>query len=368
MADSNNRIFYACQTVFLDPGCSGNLVPIHGAQSIGINTNFNLEQAFELGQAAIYENIEGLADVEVTLEKVLDGYPLIFHAATSGASPRGLLARSKVRTSINLGIYEDGRDYATGIPPIELWMSGMYLNNITYTLNTDGNFTESATFVGNHKQWYKGTGGKITADLTTSANASGQDQPSGLFGLGGIQRRENVLLASSILPQSIFGVNGSGVGNAVSGVHIQTMSISADLGRDPILELGRKAPYFRAPKVPIEVKCDIEVIAISGDLVDITESGNPAYTGVDLGNNLKYDSIKIVLQDGTSIDMGDRCKLQSVSYGGGDAGGGNVSLKYSFVGYNILKVEHPKDPGGSSYSYALPPQEGYSSYSKSKDL
>ena len=79
----NNRIFYACQAVAIEPQYvndnvltnAGVLAPLHGVQSVGINTTFNLEQVFELGQIQIYENIEGVPEVEVTLEKVLDGYP-----------------------------------------------------------------------------------------------------------------------------------------------------------------------------------------------------------------------------------------------------------------------------------------------------
>ena len=65
---ANNRIFYACQAVGLKPmgNPTGDYKVAHGVQSVGITTNFNLEQAFELGQIQIYENIEGLPDVEVT--------------------------------------------------------------------------------------------------------------------------------------------------------------------------------------------------------------------------------------------------------------------------------------------------------------
>ena len=82
---ANNRIFYACQLVGLSEmgtvptDLHSKSTAAHGVQSVGITTNFNLEQAFELGQIQIYENIEGLPDVEVTLEKVLDGYPLLYH-------------------------------------------------------------------------------------------------------------------------------------------------------------------------------------------------------------------------------------------------------------------------------------------------
>ena len=76
---ANNRIFYACQAVGLKPigSTTGNYKVAHGVQSVGVTTNFNLEQAFELGQIQIYENIEGLPDVECTMEKVIDGYPLL---------------------------------------------------------------------------------------------------------------------------------------------------------------------------------------------------------------------------------------------------------------------------------------------------
>ncbi len=84
MVQNNDRIFYACQGVAIQKhGYAGTDVAtsemIHGLQSVGVTTNFSLEQAFELGQIEIYENIEGTPDVEVTLEKVLDGYPLIYH-------------------------------------------------------------------------------------------------------------------------------------------------------------------------------------------------------------------------------------------------------------------------------------------------
>ena len=63
----NDRIFYATQAVGIQGhGDGGNVVPgdmVHGLQSVGMNTSFNLEQAFELGQIEIYENIEGTPDV-----------------------------------------------------------------------------------------------------------------------------------------------------------------------------------------------------------------------------------------------------------------------------------------------------------------
>lgn len=350
---ANNRIFYACQAVAIANYCTetgnystGNIV--HGLQSVGITTNFNLEQAFELGQIQIYENIEGLPDVEVTLEKVLDGYPLIYHLATTGAGAAniGLVARSKQRCDVRLGIYSDELNAVGDDPnsaPVEVYCSGMYVSSVSYTIPVDGNATESVTLVGNNKSWIAGA----AMNTTVVNNLSGSDAPKALSGSGGIQRREDVILASSILPKSVFAQDAANItattGNALLGgvprVHIQNVTISTDFAREDILELGRKAPYYRAPGFPIEVTCEIEAISVSGDWVTAIEEGNPNYNGTNAqGNNTEEERIKFYLRGGYSFDLGSKNRLSSVSYGGGDAGGGNVSCTYSYSTFNDLTV------------------------------
>ena len=171
MPSANDRIFYACQAVGFQVCESAQaqlsaagtaLRPIdmaHGVQSVGITTNFNLEQAFELGQIEIYENIEGTPDVECTMEKVLDGYPLLYHMASSGVettAASGLSARSKARCDVRLGIFpEEFNNVAQGgtSADAEVYMSGMYISSISYSFPTDGSATESLTLVGNNKSW-----------------------------------------------------------------------------------------------------------------------------------------------------------------------------------------------------------------------
>jgi hypothetical protein len=349
---ANNRIFYACQAVALSQFGLDTFTEIHGVQSVGVNTTFNLEQAFELGQISIYENIEGLPDIEVTIERVLDGYPLAYKLATKGASGNTLVNRTKQRCDAVLAIYPDDRDAVSGAPTVQVYMSGMYINSVSYTLPVDGNCTESVTLVGNHKVW-------DATNKFTSTNAAGfkfggdspKNSQTGTFA-GGIQRRENVLMASSILPQSIYGVAqnasaGNNYANNAPLAHIQNISISTDAGREDILELGRKAPYYRAPNFPIEVTCEIEVIAVSGDFVSAYEEGKASYVGTkDEGNNTAEETIKIVLQDGTTFDLGAKNRLSSVTYGGADAGGGNAAMTYSYSTYNDLTVIGPHGGAG----------------------
>lgn len=352
----NKRIFYSCQGVAISAEgdtvlATGDMV--HGAQSVGMNTSFNLEQAFELGQIEIYENIEGTPDVEVTLEKVLDGNPLIYHMATIGvvgSTNSGIAGRAAEKCDIRLGIFDEGTSNlaANGsASEVEIYCSGMYVSNVSYTVPVEGNATESVSLVGNNKTWLT-AGQSMLAGVV--ANFDGSDSPKA-FGVanaasGGIQRREDVLLSGCILPTSINGVVGSGYGNGINTttlaprVHIQNFSCSTDFSRDDVLELGRKTPYYRPANFPIEVSTEIEAITISGDFVSAYEFGDPAlYATIDSGNNTSQEAIFILMRGGYGFDLGGKNRLASLTYGGGDAGGGNVSVSYSYTNFNELDVQ-----------------------------
>jgi hypothetical protein len=364
---NNNRIFYACQAVAIKPmGSTAAATVVHGVQSVGINTTFNLEQVFELGQIHIYENIEGVPDVEVTLEKVLDGYPLMLHLAsstvqsdsalTTPSAKTALVARAKQRCDVILGIFPDTVEHIgnTNDPAQSVYMSGMYISSIGYTIPVDGNCTESLTLVGNHKAWNVAGNlftGAVAKTLGTVASNVYTDTPKNLQGSpakGGIQRRENVSMSLSALPASIAGASGVGNGydssKKIPKVHIQNINISCDLNRESVQELGRKAPYTRYANFPVEVTCEFEVIAVSGDMINATEAGPYAVGNINYGNNTAEEFIKIVLHDGTTIDLGTKNRLSSVNYTGGDAGGGNATITYSYSTFNNLSVYHPEDP------------------------
>ena len=362
----NNRILYSCQIVTIAESGHGHIAgapkPIHGVQSVGMTTSFNLEQAFELGQIEIYENIEGTPDVEVTLEKVLDGYPLIYLMASTGvtgSSASGLLARSKERCDVSLGIFGEEFNHIasatdnSGGAEVEVRCTGMYISSVSYSIPTDGNITESVTLVGNDKRWLTGAAVNITNSTVTLFD--GLDDPMALaagdtdFGAsGGIQRREDVLVQYAVLPKSIYGVaQGSpSYGNAWNGasksprVHLQSINISTDFSRDDVLELGRKTPYYRPATFPVEVSCEIEAISTSGDFVEAAEVGDvDLFATANSGNNTSEETIWIPIRCGISFDLGTKNRLSSVSYGGGDATGGNVSNTYSYSNFNDFDVK-----------------------------
>jgi len=345
---ANNRIFWAIQGVAIAPqgsvDFSGTAV-VHGLQTMGITTTFNLEQVFEIGQIAIYENIEDVPDIEVTMEKVLDGYPLIYHLATQGYPTGTLSGRSTRKCNVVMNIYGDTQDSASGVPQAEVLMSGMYVSSLTYTFPVDGNCTESVTLVGNDKVWRNGVA--PNGFLLSGEIFDNTDTPP-----SGVQRREDVVFDSvtyasrsaTILPTVIEGISASGTNdtdaNGYLTAHVQTLSVSCDLGREALNELGRRTPYFRYVNFPVEVTSEVEVTSALGDQVDATETGTQGD-----GNNLTNETIFILLKDSTSVDLGDSNKLANVSYGGGDAGGGNATTTYSFTTFNELTVSHDSDPG-----------------------
>jgi hypothetical protein len=342
---ANNRVFWAIVGAGLAGDGEETFTEVHGLQSVGVTTSFNLEQVFELGQIAIYENVEDLPEIEVTLEKVLDGYPLIYHLASPNATTGTLTGRSADKCIFSMSIFGDTQDSASGTPVSQVVCSGMYVSSLSYTLPVDGNCTEAVTLVGNNKVWK-------TSDYTFSGTIfDNTDSPA-----SGVQRRQDVVFGSgaagsvSLVPWGAGGIPGVSDGgfneesNGVYNASVQTVTISTDLGREALNELGRRNPYFRYVTFPTEVTTDIEITTKQGDLVEATESGVAGN-----GNNLFDQRIFMVLGDGTSIDTGSKNKLSSVSQTGGDAGGGNMTTTYSYTTFNELTVLNAgTDPAGLS--------------------
>ena len=375
-----NRIYFANQQVAFraDGDAAANAWTVaHGVQSVAVTTTFNLEQAFELGQLSIYENIEGVPDIEVTLSKVLDGYPLLYTLATKNnalGSPTAsdppltsptLAGRSNEKCLVAVGIWPDTSDQATGTDYVQqMEMSGMFVSSIGYNFPLEDNFSEDLTLVGNNKAWANMTSagqaiGCTNPSWTLKLATGGFDGNDAPIGTGGINRRENMAFAPSSasmqdvdysrFPTEIPGVGVSGWmnprTNANNAAHLSSVTVSTDLGREELFELGTRQPYARVVTFPIEVTCDIEMISLSGDLINAFADGcgsADACTGIV--DNLSNQVIRIATCEGTRIYLGEKNKLASVNYGGGDAGGGNVTVSYSYTNFNDFTVMHKQDP------------------------
>jgi hypothetical protein len=370
---NNRRIYFASRALGIAPFQSTNYTTIHGAQSAGINVNFSLENIQELGQLNVYQLVEMVPEIEITAEKVLDGNALLYHASTQGGTDGSLVGRSNAQCMISMPVYGDTQGSASGTPQNETVASGMYIQQISYTFGADAPFREACTFVGNQVLYKTGNFDFVPTGLVNT------DTPLALAGSGGVQVRQHliffpVLGASdpnfskettgaldgngqvnaflTILPPEI-GVSSSGTNDRdVNGnflAHIQSITCNCNLGRDTILELGRKLPYFRFATWPVQTTTEIVVTALNAENTSATELGLDGF-----GNNLVNRTIKVRSRDGTWVDMGTTNKLQTVSWNGGDANGGNVTATYSYLNYNYFNVTHPQDPSHIANPTAFP--------------
>lgn len=295
---ANNRIFYACQAVKV----SG--ATVEGAQSVSVQSNFNLEQAFQLGRLRIYDNAVNNPEVTVTVSKLLDGNDTIYKLATGGGS---LVSNANKRSDVTVAIGDDTNADLSSSQ--EVVMSGMYLSSVSYTIPVDGFATEECSFLGDVKTFNATSA--VAAPTATNAVAL---------------RRQHWDADGSVLPTE------------VSGQNITNISISADLGREAMYKLGQFGPHHRFVNFPLEVSCEFEVSATGLDTLEITQDVECT------GSLLDEQPISIKMCDpadgNTSyiFDLGSGNVLNSVNYQGGDTGGGNATITFSFTTYNELDI------------------------------
>ena len=325
----SKRIFYASHAVGVTNVVDGdnevvdaNTYTIDGAQSVSINTNYNLEQVFQLGRLAIYDNYSTDPEVEITINKALDGRPLIWNRAI-GANTGSLVTKANHRPDIVLHVDEETQPAIDDVPNAAIKMTGCYVSSLNYTFPVDGNFTEELTFLSSNK----------------TVDADGLDAPPNEDPDTRILRRQNFRIDPTYtqLPSGVL------------GKCITNISISADLGREKMFCLGQYQPYHRYVNFPLEITIafDTTPAGAAGDSLvgpdvnefSVPECGHPVVDKEPILLHLCRMSGEV----GETVyifDLGSGCSLQSVSYSGGDTGGGVVTETYNYITYNDLEISY----------------------------
>jgi hypothetical protein len=302
----NQRTFYACQAVALTPQIPSPSNPdvyapatqrfVHGVQSIGFNSTFNVENIFELGQLELYDTNLTSAEVEVTIEKVLDGFKTSWGIICNGSTDLAVAAKNRV--DLNFVVFADTGNAGKTGPEISIQCTGMYVNNVTYSFPVEGNPTESVTLIGDNKSWGAGS-------LTVPANVIAGTETAAVL------KRSNITV------------------NAPGGARKQNCTLSLSLNREPVYQLGQFAPYARFATYPLEVTAEVEELLIT--------SGQDSFNeGTD--EPVAQNSSISVTAGTLIVDLGNRCFLSSTSQSGGDASGGNATLTNSYTTYNTFTV------------------------------
>jgi hypothetical protein len=303
---ANQRTFYACQAVALTPQIASPSNPdvftpaaqrfVHGVQSIGFNSTFNIENIFELGQLELYDTNLASAEVEVTIEKVLDGRKTSWGIICNGETTLAVVAKNRV--DLDFVVYSDTGNAGVGTAQLSIKCTGMYVNNVTYSFPVEGNLTESVTLIGNHKQWSTGA-------LTVPTSViNGTDTAT-------VLKRKDVSVT------------------APGGDKKQNVSLSLNLNREPVYQLGQFAPYARFATYPVEVTAEVEELLISSGQDTFSEEQDEVPV---------EDQAISVTAGGLTVSLGNKCFLSSSSQSGGDASGGNATLTNSYTTYNTFTV------------------------------
>lgn len=295
-------------------------VPL-GVQSVSMGVTLNTEDVFTIGQLDSYENVEGIPDVEVSAERVLDGTKPFWLTFTDFdfVSLKGRTADYKA--DIAVSVYPDSQDSATGTPDSTVVASGMVVSAWAISLPTDGNFTESITLVGNDRTW----GGEMGIPSGFFLTSDAYD--AAVIG-SGVQKSDSYDSTNSTLPTDV-----------PAGEHIQSIDVSVDITREEIFELGLKTPFFRSVSFPITVTTTIEAISDKGDLITVLGNGR---------KNLSDHQITIKTKGGLSVNLGAKNKLSSITMEGYDAGGGNGTVTYEYTNSNALTITHTGFPDAFS--------------------
>tara|TARA_B100000029_G_scaffold199447_1_gene197803 strand:- start:1875 stop:2897 length:1023 start_codon:yes stop_codon:yes gene_type:complete len=328
-----NRVFWAGQGLAINTTvkalhepAAADAVNVRGIQSVGITTTFNLEQVFQLGQLTVYEDVEDIPDIEITVERVLNDDKSLY-TLTGAVSGNSLTQNQDKTFDVYFEVHNDATeniDDDGGFPAAQAHCSGLYVSSMSWTFPTDGNCTESFTFVGNGKKWQSGS---------TVASTYDTDGIPTVVGEAKVWRRQQVELET--IPTS--------VNNMDSTPKVMSASVSIDLGREAINVLGKKLPYYRYVTFPVEVTCELEVLVRDAySATDKMADGINAVPdpGAGSGSNVTAESIKI---KGTGREaggytkewnLGDKNKLTGVTWGGGSTGGENATVTFSYRNFN----------------------------------
>lgn len=282
-----NRVFYACHAAFV------NGSHVAGAQSVGMTTTFDLEPVFQLGQVKPVDIMNLAPSVEFTVTRALTD--------TSGTIWNGdfITNVGPANKTVCLGIGDDTAPLLTGGASVQC--TGAGITGATYNFPVDGIFTEEITFFADNKTLGGGCG-SVTEDTTSKAKT-----------------RQHY---------------GGGAPSLVTSAgNLTNISISTSVGREQILRLGQFSAVHNYANLPAEVTVEFEVSATTAEGA---AWGAVAACQSPAGGTFDKQDISLSMCGKTFL-MED-CKLSNVSYGGGDTGGGNATITFTYTTYNNLTV------------------------------
>tara|TARA_R110000744_G_scaffold20622_5_gene54110 strand:+ start:130 stop:1152 length:1023 start_codon:yes stop_codon:yes gene_type:complete len=339
MAD--NRVFYACQAVYLDG------IFLKNVQSVGLDYSNSNESTVDKGRGSQSVNTNFVffnkPEVTITIEKQLD----ISDDFTFGCSDGKLLTSTGVGScgwdgglkeyKIEMAYGKD--DYTPGSQTENITMKYCLLSEVSYNLSADGAFQESLTFITNNIIREGGSAGTLssggqTGSLIRRANfgaatlpiSSGKDEAKNFF-ISADETGDAALLSFSV-----------SVGFEYAEIADRGRWKGADQGNNPSSQ-----NYWKYVTPPISVSCDVTAVvtrSIQREILirDSNLAATASYPVPDREVNFDLGEYSGGSYD-KKIDLGSKNLCTGISFSGGDTGGGNVEATINYENLeNYLKI------------------------------
>tara|TARA_Y100000296_G_scaffold82630_1_gene112085 strand:+ start:780 stop:1871 length:1092 start_codon:yes stop_codon:yes gene_type:complete len=339
---SNNRIFYACQAVFVDGSY------LHNVQAVGLDYGADITALSDTGRTQRQINLYSKPEITITLQREIDSgadpfYSPLLHNSYEAAY---ILKPGNIGTcgwdttplkEYDIEITYGGDDLSGAVDYITL--KYCLLTEISYSLDVGGRMTEDLTFV--------------TKNLIESGSAS----PPYLGESGTLLRGADLDIRSKDgdgnllfkLPTEVKNIvditEDDPDGGTISVARaVQSISASVNLDYGELTDVGKwrgsdqstnpsEQNKWRYITTPISVDCEINAVVRKSVQRDILMKDTNFMTTFPTSDR----EIRIVVGGGETrfvIDLGSKNHLTSIGFSGGDTGGGNVEASFSYSNTN----------------------------------
>lgn len=249
---------------------------LKGVQSVSLTSNFGLEPIFQLGQCSHVEVVPSVPECEVTITRSIIGGPAI----TLDLSNDCTSAEEILNVQQDIEVVSDAGGFI---------VQNAYLSGYSVNFDVEGVFTEEITYIGDSIV----SGGAGFSALNDQVH---------------LPRRQD----------------WTGPAGATSA------SLSLDIGREAVYVLGEYQPIKRFVQFPIEITLDIGYLLPQGGGLGVQDPPNCAIW--DQGK--QNFSISACNSSWTIRNA----YLSNIGYSGGDVGGGNVEVTYSYSSWSDCSI------------------------------
>ena len=337
----NNRIFYACQAVYVDGTYLQNV------QAVGIDYSADATGISDTGRTQQQRSLYSKPEITISIQREVNTTAVPFYAPASVTS----YENAYILKNGNLGVsgWDSSsllKEYAIEVAYGSDDLSGniesttlkhCLLTEVSYEISVDGRMTENLSFV--------------TRNLVKTGSAAA---PIATPLTGTIFKRHHLDVENEdfILPSEVKSVvditqpNPAGGDDIDVARAVQSISINATFDYGEMADVGKwrgsnqtslptEQNKWRYITTPIGITCEITAIvrkSIEQNIL-IKDTNFMAISPTATPDR----EIKIVMGQESSkfvIDLGKKNYLTGISFSGGDTGGGNVEATFSYANTN----------------------------------